>query len=324
MTQWLNKTVLGFLAGVAVCALGWWFLSASNSKKVVEERPVVSSFSFSPEIPSEIVFCGERISLEPFQVHENFDRELSSFTYLHSTTMLLLKRANRFFPIVEPILRENGIPDDFKYLAVIESNLDVRATSSARAVGLWQFLESTGKQYGLTVTPTVDERRHVEKSTVAACKYLKDAYKKYNDWSLVAASYNGGMGRITDELNKQQADSYFDLWLVEETTRYVYRIMAIKQIFENPYKYGFVLKPENLYKPMQYKEVSVSQDIADLADFAKKQGVSYGDLKRYNVWLRDRKLVTGGKTYKIKIPNANAVSYHHPNTYVHNPRWVTQ
>ena len=238
--------------------------------------------------------------------------------------MLLIKRANRYFPVIEPILKANGIPDDFKYLAVIESHLDPRVSSPARAVGMWQFMEATGKQYGLAITPTVDERCHVAKATEAACKYLKAAHAKYGDWANVAASYNAGMGRISGELTKQTADSTFDLWLVEETSRYVYRIMAIKQIFENPYKYGFVLRAEDLYKPIECEDVAVSSDIQDLSDFAQKNGITYADLKRFNPWLRDRKLQTLGKTYTLQIPKQNEMYYKTPNTYVHHSGWVVR
>ena len=316
--------IASFLAGSAICLTACLSISSVDSEKTKKERPLVSSVTMTPDVPESVEFCGQPIDLTRYNMREGFDRELSSFTYFHSTTMLLIKRANRYFPVIEPILKANGIPDDFKYLAVIESHLDPRVSSPAKAVGMWQLLEGTGKQYGLTVTPTVDERRHVAKSTTAACKYLKDAYKKYGDWATVAASYNGGMGRISGELNKQDADSSFDLWLVEETTRYVYRIMAMKQIFEAPYKYGFVLRAEDLYKPIACEQVSVSADIPDLAAFAKTNNVTYADLKRFNPWLRDRNLVTQGKTYVIDIPKTEDMYYKHANTYVHNPHWVVK
>ena len=290
----------------------------------MDGRPVVMSMTSSPDIPASVIFCGKPIDLTRYNMREGFDREMSSFTYFHSTTMLLIKRANRYFPVIEPILKANGIPDDFKYLAVIESHLDPRVSSPARAVGMWQFLEGTGKQYGLTVTPTVDERCHVAKATEAACKYLKAAYDKYGDWANVAASYNAGMGRISGELTKQEADSTFDLWLVEETSRYVYRIMAIKQIFENPYKYGFVFRAEDLYKPVACEDVAVSSDIPDLSAFAQKYDITYADLKRFNPWLRDRKLQTLGKTYTLQVPKQSDMYYKTPNTYVHNPAWVVR
>lgn len=308
--------------GSVVCLTACLSISSSDSEKVKSERPLVSSVTMSPDIPDKSSFCGQEIDLTRYNMHEGFDRELSSFTYLHSTTMLLIKRANRYFPIIEPILKANGIPDDFKYLAVIESYLEPRVTSPARAVGTWQLLEGTAKQYGLKVTPTVDERCDVAKSTEAACRYLKAAYEKYGDWATVAASYNAGMGRVSGELEKQDADSSFDLWLVEETSRYVYRIMAMKEIFEAPYKYGFILDAKDLYKPIACEEVTVRADIPDLAAFAKSNNITYADLKRFNPWLRDRKLQTEGRTYTIQVPKEKDMYYKSPNTYVHNPAWV--
>lgn len=182
------NSVISFFAGGLIFLCAGLLVSSSDSRTVKMERPQVFSMTVSPEVPSEVTFCGQSLPMQRFDMHERLDRELSSFTYLHSTTMLLIKRANRYFPIIEPILKANGIPDDFKYLAVIESSLDPRATSPARAVGLWQFMPATGKQYGLNITPTVDERRNVAKATEAACKYLRAAYNKYGDWATVAAS----------------------------------------------------------------------------------------------------------------------------------------
>lgn len=319
-----KNNVISFMVGSVACLTACISLGSNDSEKVLDARPVISSTTVSPEIPDAIPFCGQMIDLTRYNMHEGFDRELSSFTYLHSTTMLYIKRANRYFPIIEPILKANGIPDDFKYLAVIESHLDPRVTSPAKAVGMWQLLEGTAKQYGLTITPTVDERCHVAKATEAACRYLKAAYAKYGDWAIVASSYNAGMGRISGELDRQDADSSFDLWLVEETSRYVYRIIAMKEIFENPYKYGFVLRARDLYKPIDCKEVSVSSDILDLSAFAKTQGITYADLKRFNPWLRDRKLQTAGKTFTLQIPKENDMYYKSSNVKVHNPAWIVR
>lgn len=319
-----RNSILSFMGGCAICLTACLSISSNDSENVLDGRPVVSSMTMSPDIPSSVVFCDKPVDITRYNMREGYDRELSSFTYFHSTTMLLIKRANRYFPIIEPILKANGIPDDFKYLAVIESHLEPRVTSPAKAVGTWQLLEGTAKQYGLAVTPTVDERCDVAKSTEAACRYLKAAYEKYGDWASVAASYNAGMGRISGELTKQSADSTFDLWLVEETSRYVYRIMAMKQIFENPYKYGFVLRADDLYKPIECEEVTVTSDIGDLSDFATKRGITYADLKRFNPWLRDRKLETLGKTYVLQIPKESDMYYKTPNTKVHNPAWVVR
>ncbi len=304
-----------FFVGLSVC---------SGDSMLQREKPVVLSMIMTPEIPDRVEFCGQPIDLTRYNMHEGIDRELSSFCYLHASTMLNFKRANRYFPVIEPILKECGVPADFKYLAVVESNLDPLAKSPARAVGMWQFMEGTAKEYGLAVTPTVDERSHVEKSTRAACKYLKDAYAKYGDWVAVASSYNAGIGRISGELDGQDVASSLDLWLVEETTRYVYRILAVKLIFENPYKYGFVLRERDLYEPIACKTVEVSSDIPDLASFAKARGITYADLKRFNPWLRGRKLVTAGKTYELAIPEAGGMFYKTPGRKVYNRNWLAE
>ena len=299
-------------------------VGSQDSEQVMQERPAVSSVTMTPAVPTHVTFCGEKIDLTRYNMYESMDRELSSFTYFHSTTMLMIKRANRYFPVIEPILRANDIPDDFKYLAVIESHLDPRIVSPARAAGIWQFMEATAKQYQLIVTPTVDERYHVERATEAACRYLREAYVKYGDWVSVAASYNAGMGRISTEYARQNEASALNLWLVEETSRYVYRIFAIKQIFENPYKYGFVLHTKDLYRPISCEKVSVSNDIPDLVAFAKSHNITYADLKRFNSWLRDTKLVVNGKSFAILIPNKKDMYYNEPNQTVHDKRWVVR
>ena len=301
------------------------FCTGSRAPVVVQdEKPVIASFNTSPETPANIRFCGKEVDLTRYQMREGLDRELTSFSYLHSTTMLLIKRANRIFPIIEPVLKANGIPDDFKYLAVIESNLDPKAVSPARAVGLWQFMEPTAKNYGLRVTATVDERRHLVKSTEAACKYLKEAYNKFGDWVTVAISYNAGMGRVSEQIGLQHESDALNILFVEETTRYPYRIFAAKLIFENPQKYGFTLTAENLYSPIDGTEVEVDRDITDLAAFARENGITYYDLKFFNPWLKDTKLLTGGVKYKIMIPNKNKLYYSSPNSYVHDRRWVVE
>ena len=316
------RSVMFFLTACIICLAVCLFTGYRDSVSVKEESPVVVSFAKSPEIPLSVHFCGAEIDISRFNMKEGMDRELTGFTYLHSTTMLLIKRANRYFPVIEPILKANGIPDDFKYLAVIESNLDPKAVSPAKAVGLWQFMEATGKSYGLRITPTVDERRNIAKATEAACKYLKDAYNKYGDWLTVAVSYNAGMGRVSEQINNQGESSVLNLHFVEETTRYPYRLFAIKQVFENPYKYGYILRAENLYSPIDCSEVVVDKDITDLAAFSREKGITYNDLKFFNPWLKDTKLQTGGGKYKILIPNKNKLYYRTSNTYVHDKRWV--
>ncbi|HHU96952.1 MAG TPA: lytic transglycosylase domain-containing protein [Petrimonas sp.] len=319
-TQFVSIGTL--LAGIGVLLFA---LSSLNSvKKVESNRPLVLSMTASVAIPEQMEFAGEKIVFDRYDRRERMDRELNSFTYFHSTTLLLFKRANRMFPVIEPILAREGIPDDLKYLAVIESSLDPRAVSPARAAGLWQFLQTTAKEYGLEVSATVDERYHVEKSTEAAAKYLKSAYAKYGSWSAAALSYNGGQARISNELSNQKVNDALDLWLVEETTRYYYRLLAIKQVFEHPRRYGFVIQPEHLHKPMEFKKVEVSTSIADLADFARQHEVTYAQLKEFNSWLRDRKLTnSSGKTYTILIPTRDALYYKKGDKpKVHSAAWV--
>ncbi len=302
------------------------FTSMNKLENVELERPLVLSMTASVAIPDSMEFAGEPIVFDRYDRRERMDRELNSFTYFHSTTLLLFKRANRIFPIIEPILEREGMPNDLKYLAVIESSLDPRAVSPARAAGLWQFLQSTGREYGLEVSATVDERYHIEKSTVAASRYLKDAHRRYGSWSAAALSYNGGQGRITRELSNQQTREALDLWLVEETSRYYYRMLAIKQIFENPMQYGFVIQPEHLYKPMEFKKVEVTSSIPDLVSFARQHQVTYAQLKDFNSWLRDTKLTnTSGKAYTILIPTQDDLYYKKgEKPKVHDPAWVIE
>ena len=228
-------------------------------------------FYSCPQVPESVILFDKTIDLTRFDRHERMDRELLAFAYMHSTSIQTIKRANRYFPIVEPILKEYGIPDDFKYLMAIESNCSPLARSHAGASGLWQFMQSTGREYGLEVNKNIDERYHVEKSTIAACKYLKAAYTKYNDWIAVAAAYNGGQARIAGQMSKQQVDETLDLYLVEETARYVYRIMAAKIMLSNPSAFGFRLKASDLYMPIPYKEVKVTTGISNLATWAKNK-----------------------------------------------------
>ncbi len=323
----MKKSTLFLSAGALIAGIGvllFLLLSMKAVENVESDRPLVLSMTASIAIPEKMEFAGEPIVFDRYDRRERMDRELNSFTYFHSTTLLLFKRANRIFPVIEPILAREGVPDDLKYLAVIESNLDIRAVSPARAAGLWQFLQSTAKEHGLEVSATVDERYHVEKSTEAAIRYLKKAYRDYGTWAAAALAYNGGQARISNELSKQQTSDALDLWLVEETTRYYYRLLAIKQIFENPRQYGFVIQPDHLHKPMEFKKVEVSASIADLATFAKQHQITYAQLKDFNSWLRDRKLtISDGKTYTILIPTRDALYYNKEEKIkVHNPAWI--
>ena len=255
------------------------------------------------KIPEKVTFAGEEMPLDQFDVKEALDRELLSIAYFHSQTIRYIKLAPRYFPIIEPILKANGIPDDFKYLAMAESGLNPRAVSPAGAVGFWQFLDVTAKEYGLEVNKEVDERYHVEKSTSAFCKYVRQSYNKYGSWTLAAASYNGGMARVQSQQNRQKMTSYYDLLFVEETQRYVFRITALKLILENPKQYNFVIEEDEKYPVIKTREVNIDGTINSFADFAIENGINYKLLKDFNPWLRDDKLTnSAGKLYSIRIP----------------------
>jgi membrane-bound lytic murein transglycosylase D len=256
----------------------------------------------SYDIPEGASFAGKPIPLSIPDVRERLDKELQINCYLHSNTIFLIKRAHRWLPQMQEILRKYDIPDDFKYLPLIESNL-MNVTSPRDAVGFWQILESSGKELGLEISNNVDERFDPLKATEAACKYLRAAHNKFGDWDLVAASYNRGITGVKNALENQRVDSYYDLYLNDETSRYVFRIVAIKEIIENPKKYGFNVNPDHLYQEEKLRYVEVDKDIRDLISFARENGTNYKLLKRHNPWLRDEKLtVKKGKTYRIAIP----------------------
>ena len=277
-----------------------------------------------PRVPEYVVFAGDTVRFDRADLRERMDRELIAFCYSHTNSTLMIKRANRYFPQIEPLLRASGVPDDLKYLMVIESNVDPKAVSVAGAAGFWQFMKETGKGFGLVVNDEVDERYNTEKATLAACKYLKQAYAKYGDWMTAAASYNAGQGNITKRLADQHQKSAMDLWMVEETSRYMFRILAAKLYFEDPSAFGFTFSREDLYPYIPPREeVEVSGPIDDLVAFAEKHGVSFLELKQANLWLRDTKLVNKDKrTYFIAIPDVESEKYDPAKTRVHNMAWV--
>jgi len=262
---------------------------------------------FIPKVPEEMDFCGEKVPLNVLDVFERMERELLVNVHWSSATILYLKRANRWFPIIESILGKNKIPNDFKYLAVIESGL-TNAVSPAGAVGFWQFMAPAAKKYGLDVTKEIDERYHIEKSTEAACKYLKEAYSKYGNWTMAAASYNYGINGIDKQMERQLSNNYYSLYLVEETSRFIFRLLAIKEIFKDPPKYGFQLNEDELYPPIETRTITVKTAIKDLAIFAKRHGVNYKVLKIFNPWLRNNFLPNKNKkTYDIVIPKESEI-----------------
>ena len=285
---------------VIVIAISGLFVFATSVKDKEKQLHEGTSQYF----PVEVDFAGEKAPLQISDVKERFDRELLVNANLHSSTLLIIKRANRAFPVIEPILAQYGVPDDFKYLAVIESAL-TNAVSPSGAKGVWQFMPETAKEKGMEVNDIVDERYHLVKSTEAACKYLLTAKQKFGSWTLAAASYNGGMNGINKKIEEQKVTDYYDLLLTDETSRYVFRILALKEIMKSPSKFGFNLVANELYPLLPSKTIVVDSTINDLATFAKSQGINYKILKLHNPWMRDKKLSnTSKKRYEIEIPTA--------------------
>ena len=271
----------------------------SNTDKPMELKPVGQQ----PYIPSNLLFAEENVPLHHNDVKESLDRELLTNAYWHSQTILLFKRANRYFPIIEPILKQYGIPEDFKYIPVIESGF-LNISSPSGAKGFWQLIEGTAKENGLEVNEDIDERNNIEKSTVAACNFFLQSYEKFKRWSMVAASYNMGMTGLGNQAKNQGTNDFYDLWLNTETSRYVFRIIAMKIIFENPKMYGIILKKSSLYPPFEYKNIEIDTTINSLFEFAQSKGISYKAFKTFNPWLVSTKLTNKTrKKYLIAIPD---------------------
>ena len=253
-------------------------------------------------IPEGLNFVGEPVPVHDPDIKERIDRELLVNTYWQSNALLLMKRANKYFPVIEPILAAEGIPDDFKYLAVIESGL-TQAVSPARATGFWQILKNTGKEYSLEVNANVDERYHIEKSTRAACKYLKNAKNRFGSWTAAAAAYNAGPAGVANRMKAQNVNNYYDLLLNEETGRYIFRIIALKEIMNNPNKYGFNYTNADLYSNIPTYKIAVDTTVTDFVKFAERFGINYKILKIHNPWLREAHLNNSSrKQYFIDIP----------------------
>ncbi|MCL2436046.1 MAG: lytic transglycosylase domain-containing protein [Lentimicrobiaceae bacterium] len=278
----MKLKIITIILGLIICGFG---------------NPLVS-----PPLPDQIDFCGEKVPLHLYWVKEGLDRELTIQCYQHSRTLQTLKRSTRFFPVIEKILKEENVPDDLKYLCIAESNLE-NVVSPAKAAGFWQFMEATGKSYGLEINEHVDERYHLEKATRAACVYLKKLKNQFGSWSLAAAAYNMGENGLLKNMNEQQVDSYWDLFLNQETSRYVNRCVAYKLIFENQELYNIQIADHEFYKPIHYKELIVVKSIEDLRTYCTKNNILYRQIKELNPWLRSTKLlVHGGKSYTIKVP----------------------
>ena len=263
---------------------------------------------YSPELPAKMDFAGENVPLDLFFVRESLDREIMASTFMHSSSITMFKRAMRWFPVIEPILKRNGIPDDFKYLAVAESNLG-NVVSSSFAEGFWQFLKGTGIKYGLEITEEVDERYNVEKATEAACRYFRDGFREYGTWTLTAASYNRGIDGVGKAVEKQRTSDYYKLYLVEETARYVYRILAIKHVYNHPTQYGYYLLQSDFYPPLSTYTITVDSTITDLPAFALKQKINYRILREFNPWLRRYTLTNKtAKKYILTLPKEGSLS----------------
>ena len=259
---------------------------------------------YAVKIPDDLNFAGEAMPLSDPDVYERMDRELLVNTYWQSNGLLMFKRAQKYFPIIEPILKKHGIPDDFKYLAVIESGL-TNAVSPAGARGVWQIMPATAKENGLEVNENVDERYNLEKSTEVACKYLLQSKKSLGSWTLAAAAYNAGNTGISRRLKEQEVNAYYDLLLGEETGRYMFRIVALKEIMNNPKTYGFNFEEPDLYSNIPTFNVIVDKDITNFTAFAQEYGINYKILKIHNPWLRETRLNNkSGKKYVIEIPEA--------------------
>lgn len=310
----IHLILIYVLLGIALILAGMAFWESQKQVQAIsqpefsEESYPSRSLSLAKdsirlfELPKELDFAGEKVPLEDGDIIERLEREIYVNAYWESNLILLLKRSSKYLPDIERILKEQGIPDDFKYLAIAESGL-MNVGSPAGARGYWQILEDTGKEYGLEITATVDERYHFEKATIAASKYFKKAHVKFGDWTAVAASYNMGQSGFSKRQEEQFHRNYYDLYLNEETSRYLFRILAFKVIFENPGKFGYHLAKEDFYKNPEFRTIQVQGDIKDLPQWAKSQGSNFKYLKLYNPWLRDRNLkAKKGKVYEIRLP----------------------
>lgn len=303
------KKVLMMIGVVAICGVSINAVQDAPTDENFEEKRLNGYNIYALPMPENLNFAGERVPTEIPDVYERMDRELLVNTYWQSNTLLLLKRAYKYFPVIEPILAEHGVPDDFKYLAVIESSL-TQAVSPAGARGVWQFMEGTAKELGLEVNDNVDERYNVELSTHAAAEYLKKSKEKFGSWTLAAAAYNAGNRGIDRQMERQDlSGDYYDLLLGEETGRYVFRIIALKEIMQNPEKYGFNFRIKDLYEPIPARKFEVDTAITDIPKFAEKFGINYKILKIHNPWLRETELKNkSGKKYLVEIPEEGTYS----------------
>jgi len=298
--------IIRYVSILLITLLSITFFNALHMSDVSPEKNTSETYVIKAlKIPNDLTFAGEKVPTELYDIKERMDRELLVNTYWQSNGLLLIKKAHKYFPLIEPMLKKYGIPDDFKYLAVAESGLE-NNSSPAGAAGFWQFLKSSAKEYGLEVNQNVDERYNLEKATRIAAEYLKKSKERFGTWTLAAAAYNAGNARIARNLKRQQVDNYYDLLLNNETARYVFRIVALKEVLSYPKKYGFEFDEEDLYKLPNTQIVEVDTVITNIASFAKTFNTNYKELKLHNAWLRENKLNNKSrKLYQIKIPIDN-------------------
>ncbi len=306
-----KKICLKILIPLLILGIIGFFIRAKRNTKTDNKtynKLIDSSYNiYSFPIPDTLYFAQERVPLEHFDVRESLDKEILKIAYWHSQTFLYIKRANRYFPEIERILAQNKIPEDFKYLAVAESGLNANAVSPSKAAGYWQFLEKVGRYYNLEINKEIDQRRHLQKSTVAACRLLKSLYRKYKNWTLAAAAYNMGQGNLDRVIKHQKIHNYYDLLLNNETARYVYRIIAFKLILSEPQNFGFTFRQEDLYPPIPQKAITVDSTIDNWADFALEHNTNYKILKILNPWLIGKNLENKQRrTYKVRLPKHKA------------------
>ncbi|MFV0540770.1 MAG: lytic transglycosylase domain-containing protein [Aestuariibaculum sp.] len=296
------KRILAFVGLLSVCVLFVYAFQDAPTDENFEKKIINDYNIYALQVPKDLNFSGEGMPLSNPDILERMDRELLVNTYWQSNGLLMFKRANKYFPIIEPILKKNGVPDDFKYLAVIESGL-TNAVSPAGARGIWQIMPATARENGLEVNSNVDERYHLEKATEVACKYLLRSKKQFGSWTLAAAAYNAGNAGVSKRLKEQNVSNYYDLLLGEETGRYIFRIVALKEILGNPSKYGFNFREKDLYQYVPTYKVEVDTAVANFTQFAEKFGINYKILKIHNPWLREPKLNNKSrKLYHIEIP----------------------
>ena len=299
------KTIKNIFACIGLLSLSGLLIFAVQDAPSDEnlEKKIINEYNvYALNVPAELDFSGEQLPLNNPDILERMDRELLVNTYWQSNALLMFKRANKYFPVIEPILEKYGVPNDFKYLAVIESGL-TNAVSPANAKGFWQIMKATGRENGLEINTNVDERYNLEKSTEVACKYLLEAKERFGNWTLAAASYNAGKAGVSRRLKEQNVNDYYDLLLGEETGRYIFRIVALKEILNNPDKYGFNFRHKDLYKNVPTRRVLVDTAVTDFVKFSESFGINYKILKLHNPWLREGHLNNkSGKAYEIEIP----------------------